>query len=141
MPRDLKSHPLKTCPGCGIVLPFDRSYGFHAGFSECGFLYNDAGNQVFVWSSYDPDYVAIVGHQHPWALNPERQRAVEAALLPSSHGGPWRFSNPARCVKCGAPISGPMSETIMGLPFDGRSAPDDPDVDIVRPFKTYGKGV
>jgi hypothetical protein len=141
MSRDLKTHPIKTCPGCGIALPFDRSYGFHAGFSICGFLYNDVGNQVFVWSSYDPNYVAFVGEHHPWMLTPEQQREIEASLLPSSGGGAWHFANPARCLKCGAPISGPMSETIMGLPFDGRGAPDDPEVDIVRPFNTYGKRV
>jgi hypothetical protein len=139
MPRDLKTHPIKMCPGCGIVLSFDRSYGFHAGFGECGFLYNDVGDQVFVWSSFDPDYVAIVGRYHPWTLTSDQQQQVEAALHPSIGGGAWRFSSPARCLKCRAPISRPMSETIMGLPFDGRTAPDDSTVEVVRPFKTYGK--
>lgn len=137
MPRDLKTHPFKRCAQCGVELPFDHSYGFHARLSNCGFLYNEEGNQVFVWISFDPDYVAIVGERQPWMLTPDQQRKVEAVLLPSEGGGPWRFSNPARCLKCGAPISGPMSETIMGLPFDGRTAPDDPDIDIVKPFKTH----
>lgn len=137
MPRDFQSHPVKHCVHCGVELPFDRSYGFHAGFSNSGFLYNEAGNEVFAWSSFDPDYMAIVGEHHPWTLTPDQQRMVEAALLPSEGGGAWRFSNPARCLKCGAPISGPMSETIMGLALDGGTAPDNSGNDMVKPFKTY----
>jgi tripartite-type tricarboxylate transporter receptor subunit TctC len=27
-------------------------------------------------------------------------------------GGTWRFANPARCLKCASPISGPITKTL-----------------------------
>jgi hypothetical protein len=139
MPRDFATHPVKRCAQCDTELPFDRSYGFHAGFSNFGFLYNDAGDDTFIWSSYDPDYSAVVGECHPWALTDEQRHRLEVVLLPSRAGDAWRFSNPARCLQCGGPISGPMTENIMGLAFDGRLAADDPYVKIDVPFRTYLK--
>ena len=68
MLRDLQIRPIKHCSSCGLELAFDHSYGFHAGFSDFGFLYNDAGDDTFIWSSYDPDYTALVGERHPWVL-------------------------------------------------------------------------
>jgi hypothetical protein len=137
MPRDLQTHPLKRCQQCRIELSFDRSYGFHAGFSNSGFLYNDAGDASFIWSSFDPDYAALVGERHPWTLTDQQRQRIEDSLLPSPTGGAWRFSNPARCPHCRGPISGPITETIYGLAFDGRSAPDDPAVEIEVPFRTF----
>gem|GEM_PF-4957552 len=32
-----------------------------------------------------------------------------------------------------------MSETIMGLSFDGSTEPESPFTDIVKPFKAYRK--
>lgn len=137
MTRHAKTHPPKCCLGCGVGPPFDRSYGFHAGHSDLGFLYNDKGDEVFIWSSFDKDYQSLVGHKHPWTLNAAEQARVEEALLPSPGGTRWRFRNPARCTHCGHPISGPMTETIYGLGFDGRQHPDDPYVEIQQPFATY----
>ena len=137
MPRDLATHPIKHCQHCGAKLPFDRSYPFHAGFSNAGFLYNDAGDASFIWSSFDPDYTALVGQRHPWALSEEERTKIEKALSPCAAGGAWRFSNPARCLHCRGPISGPITETIYALAFDGRSAPDDPHVETEIPFRTF----
>ena len=137
MPRNQKTHPLKKCPGCGKELSYDRSYGIHAGFSNEGFLYNDAGTDVFWWSSFDPDYIAIVGENHPWALSPEDQDRVENALAPAPDGGRWRFANPARCPDCGAAISGPITETIMGLQFDGSTGPNTEATSAEIPFAAY----
>ena len=140
MGRNLKTHPIKYCPHCGSELPFDRSYGFHAGFSNLGFLYNDNGDMVFVWSSFDPDYVALAGRNHPWSLNESEQARIEEQLLPAPQGGRWRFSNPARCLKCRQPVSGPMNQTIYGLLFDGRRWAGDRAVsDPERPFQTILK--
>ncbi len=101
-----------ACPQCGGTNSFDQPYRYHAGFSDQGFLYNDAGNLTLVWSSYDPDYMAIVGRCHPWTLTADQQRLFEAQLLPAPIGGAFRFKNPARCVHCGHPISAPMTDEI-----------------------------
>jgi hypothetical protein len=139
MPRDLATHPIKRCAHCDAELPFDRSYGFHTGFSNLGFLYNDTGEESFIWSSFDRDYTALAGACHPWMLTDDQRRQIEQALSPSRAGGAWRFSNPARCLHCGGAISGSITETIYGLAFDGRLAPDDPYVEVEVPFRTFLK--
>jgi len=47
----LHAHSLSDC---GFDNSFDQPYPFHAGFSNAGFLYNEAGNLTLVWSSFDP---------------------------------------------------------------------------------------
>lgn len=101
-----------TCPTCGQPNSFDQPYRYHAGFSDEGFLYNDAGNLTLVWSCYDPAYEAIVGKLNPWGLTSSQQRSFEAKLLPAPTGGAFRFGNPARCMHCGHPISGPITQEI-----------------------------
>ena len=52
----------------------------------------------------------------------------------------WRrveIPHPVRCPSCRIPITGPITETIMGLAFDGRLAADDPYVKVDVPFRTY----
>jgi hypothetical protein len=139
MPRDFTTHPIKHCAHCGFQLSFGQSYAFHAGFGNCGFLYNDAGDESFIWSSFDPDYIALVGQCHPWMLNEEQRARVEQALLPSPSGGSWRFSNPARCPQCAEPISGPIGQQIMGLAFDRRQALDNQNPPLEFPFRTFLK--
>jgi len=104
-----------TCASCGHENGFAQPYPFHAGFSNQGFLYNDDGNLTLVWSSFDPAYEALVGKKHPWSLTSDEQAILEGALLPAPSGGRWRFINPARCVACGSPISGPITKTIYCL--------------------------
>ena len=102
-----------ACPQCGGTNSFDQPYRYHAGFSDQGFLYNDAGNLTLVWSWYDPAYKAIVGEGNPPdRLTTDQQRLFEAQLLPAPIGGAFRFKNPARCVHCGHPISAPMPDEI-----------------------------
>ncbi len=105
------------CPSCGHSNEFAQPYPFHAGFSDQGFLYNDAGDLTLVWSAFDRDYVAIVGSNNPWALAEDQQQRMEHALRDAPSGGKWRFVNPARCGKCGVPISGPMSQTVYYLVY------------------------
>jgi hypothetical protein len=104
------------CTSCGHENGFDQPYGIHAGFSNQGFLYNDQGNLTLIWSSFDPEYEAVVGRKHPWGLTADDQAKLEAALSPAPKGGGWRFANPARCTKCGEAISGAITQTIY-YPF------------------------
>jgi hypothetical protein len=62
--------------------------------------------------------VAVVGRQHPWALSPEDRQRLEDRLAPAPDGTRWLFRNPARCLNCGNPISGPIAETIYYLRYD-----------------------
>ena len=95
------------CPACGSDIAFEQPYAYHAGFSNQGFLYNDAGNATLVWSSFDPYYVALVGDVHPWMLDPDKRTSFEGALTPAPDGGAWRFANPPRCPACAAAIAEP----------------------------------
>ena len=106
-----------NCSSCGHKNDFEQPYAFHAGFGNQGFLYNDAGNLTLVWSSFDPAYEAIVGKRHPWTLTTEQQTILEGALREAPFGGRWRFANPARCLECAKPISGPITETVYYLRY------------------------
>lgn len=108
-----------SCQLCGYKNKFDQPRLLHAGFSNQGFLYNDAGNLTLVWSSFDPAYEAIVGKRHPWSLTTEQQALFEKALRPAPSGGRWKFGNPARCTECPSTLSGPISETIYYLRYPG----------------------
>lgn len=113
------SHIVVPCPNCGFGNTFQQPHPYHAGIATQGFLYNETGNRTLTWSSYDPEYVSVVGRQHPWALAPEDRKRLEDRLAPAPDGTRWLFTNPARCVRCGHPISGPMTETIYYLRYDG----------------------
>ena len=108
-----------NCSSCGHKNDFEQPYAFHAGFGNQGFLYNDAGDLTLVWSSFDPAYEAIVGKWHPWTLTTEQQALLENTLREAPSGGRWRFANPARCLECANPISGPITETIYYLQYPG----------------------
>jgi len=110
---------LIPCPHCGFDNSFDQPYPFHAGFSNVGFLYNQAGNLTLVWSSFDPAYERIVGQKHPWMLDANDQARLEAALLSSPRGDRWLFSNPGRCGRCNDPIAPPMLDHIYYLVYAG----------------------
>lgn len=106
-----------TCPECGHHNVFQQPYAYHAGFGNQGFLYNEAGNRTLIWSSFDPEYEAIVGNCHPWALTEDLRTKLQDCLPPDT-GGKWLFGNPARCLACGHPISEPMTENIYYLVYD-----------------------
>jgi hypothetical protein len=112
------------CNSCGYEKEFAQPYPYHAGFGSQGFLYNDAGNLTLVWSLYDGDYADLVGMKDVTRLTPDERLAFESALLPAPSGGRFRFDNPARCKQCGFEISGPMSDTIYYLVFDGSVVTD-----------------
>lgn len=112
------------CKACGYENVFDQPYAFHAGFGNQGFRYNDAGTMTLIWSSFDAKFRQLFPGKHPWALTQSQRLALEERLKPAPHGGRWKFSNPARCKKCSAPISGPMTETIYYLQY-----PDSLDLD------------
>ncbi len=113
------THIVVTCPLCGHGNVFRQPYPYHAGYGNQGFLYNEAGDRTLTWNSSDPAYTAVVGAKHPWELTPAEREELEERLEPAPSGGRWKFSNPARCQRCGAPISGPMTQTIYYLHFDG----------------------
>ena len=122
-----------ACPQCGGTNSFDQPYRYHAGFSNQGFLYNDTGNLTLVWSSYDPAYKAIVGEGNPCdRLTADQQRLFEARLLPAPIGGAFRFKNPARCVHCGHPISGPMTDEIYYVVYPNSLITDSGPMQLKR---------
>jgi membrane protease YdiL (CAAX protease family) len=113
------THIVVTCPNCGFGNVFRQPHPYHAGIAAQGFLYSGDGHRTLTWSSYDPEYAAVVGKQHPWALPPEDRKRLEERLTPAPDGSRWLFSNPARCLQCGYPISGPITDTIYYLRYDG----------------------
>jgi hypothetical protein len=107
------------CAHCGSGNEFDQPYPFHAGFSNQGFLYNEAGDLTLIWSSFDPAYEQLVGNKHPWMLDIDDRARIEAALLPSPRGDRWLFANPPRCVRCREPIASSMLNEIYYLRYSG----------------------
>src|SRR5688572_30028089 len=95
------------CKGCGRDNVFDQPYAYHAGFSDQGFLYDDAGTLTLVWSMFDPVFEEMFPERVPWTLVESDRRRFEERLRPAPSGGRWRFINPARCLHCAEPISGP----------------------------------
>jgi len=107
------------CASCGKDTVFDQPYPFHAGFSDQGFLYNDAGDLTFIWGVYDPLMKELFPEKCPWAFDEQEQQAFEQLLQPAPSGGRWRFSNPARCPTCREPIRPPMLKDIYYLVYPG----------------------
>lgn len=139
MKREVAKPVVVKCTKCGFENVFNQPYPYHAGFGNQGFLYNEKGNRTLIWSSFDPDYERVVGKNHPWALGSESQKQLESALLPDPNGGGcWLFSNPARCLKCGSPISEPIGSNIYYLNYD-ESIDLDPDSKRGRGLKEMMK--
>ncbi|HKB91972.1 MAG TPA: hypothetical protein VKC60_15760 [Opitutaceae bacterium] len=108
------------CSGCRKETTFDQPYAYHAGFSDQGFLYNDAGNLTLVFGAYDPKFASVFGNYIPWTKEDKAKKIeFEASLPPAPTGGRWRFANPARCPHCGATLSGPITECISYLIYPG----------------------
>ena len=103
----IPTHIVVTCPECGFDNVFQQPYPYHAGLANQGFLYNEAGNCTLTWSSFDPDYVAIAGQKHPWALNEPERHELENRLSPAPDGTRWLFRNPARCWSAPIPYPDP----------------------------------
>ena len=113
------------CASCCKDTVFDQPYPIHAGFSNQGFLYNDAGDLTFLWDSYDPLMQRLFPGKHPWTFGESEQQAFEQLLKPAPIGGRWRFANPARCPNCREPISPPMLKHIYYLRYPGSIDADD----------------
>jgi hypothetical protein len=105
------------CSGCGTRIPFDPPTTDDVRLQNLAFLYNDAGTATLVWATTDPAYRSMFGDQKPWELSGEQQVAFEARLKPAPTGGQWRFANPARCPRCGAAISPPMTQCDLCLVY------------------------
>ena len=82
------------CSSCGRANIFNQPYPYHAGFSDQGFLYNDAGNLTLTWSCFDPAFEALAGGKSPWALSLADQQKIEDALLRAPSGGCWASATP-----------------------------------------------
>lgn len=108
-----------TCKHCGKDTLFEQPYPYHAGFTDQGFLYNNAGNLTLVWSVLDPVLDKLFPGQPTWTLNLLKRRRFEKIMLPAPDGGYWRFRNPARCIHCAKPISKPMLHSPHYLIYPG----------------------
>jgi uncharacterized protein len=107
-----------TCSDCGFDNVFHQPYPYNAGDLHQGFLYNEAGTCTLIWDWLDRDYASAAAGKYPWALTSTEREALEERLLPAPDGTRWRFENPARCLRCGHPISGPITETLYYLRYD-----------------------
>ena len=107
------------CKHCGKDTLFEQPYPYHAGFTDQGFLYNDADILTLVWSILDPTLDKLFPGQPTWALSLLDRRRFEKRLLPAPDGGHWRFHNPARCIHCAKPISKPMLRSTHYLVYPG----------------------
>src|SRR4051794_31938673 len=67
-------------------------------------MYCDQDSTVVTWSTFDPIYDSIVPNTHPWALSPDEQELVEAAIVDCPHGGRFRFAALPRCPHCGTEL-------------------------------------
>jgi hypothetical protein len=125
------------CTHCGHTNAFDQPHGYHAGFSDLGFLYNEAGDRTLVWSVYDPVFVQVVGDTNPWDWSPSARARFESILPPSPTGSAWGADFPGRCLNCHEAILEPMhkyiwfgiypgSVVLTGSPGDLRSICDAP---------------
>ena len=124
MMREYTKPVVVQCTGCGARNVFNQPYAYHAGFGDQGFLYNESGTCTLIWSAFDPTFQTLVGRANPWVLSRAKQQILEDALQPAPDGSRWLFSNPARCLTCGRPISGPMSQTIYYLEYEGSVSVD-----------------
>ena len=113
------------CSACGETIKVPQKQPFHAGFSSRGFLYCDETAAILEFSPYNPNYVAVVGDKHPWALSEVEQRRVEDALKRCPTGGRFRFGAIPRCPKCQSPLVGLLRDDIhfieIGTVVDGDS--------------------
>jgi hypothetical protein len=108
------------CSACKKETVFDQLYPYHAGFSDQGFLYDDAGTLTLVFGAYDPKFASVFGRLNPWTKEDEaKKREFEESLPLAPSGGRWRFTNPARCPHCRAKLSGPITECIYYLIYPG----------------------
>lgn len=105
------------CPRCGKDNVFDQPYTYHAGFSDQGFMYSDSGHCTLVWSDYDPVIKQFFPPGSQFAKDAGIRERFEVALRHAPDGGRWRFTNPARCLYCSGPISGPILEQIYYLVY------------------------
>jgi uncharacterized protein len=117
--ESLPGHIVITCSHCGHANVFEQLHPYNAGYAGQGFLYNETGDCTLIWSSSDPEYVTMVGRKPPWTLSAAEQRRMEDRLLQAPDGTRWLFKNPARCGECHHPLSGPMTETVYYLRYDG----------------------
>jgi hypothetical protein len=92
------------CHSCGRTTSVPQKYPYHAGFSNCGFLYCDSASAILKFDSYNPRYTAIVGDKHPWSLKPDEKKRVEDSLKPHETGGRFRFNALPRCPVCNASL-------------------------------------
>jgi hypothetical protein len=113
------------CKHCGKHNVFDQPYAYHAGFSDQGFLYNDAGTLTLVWGMFDPVFNELFPDDTLWTLKAANRQRFEKMLPPAPTGGQWRFRNPARCTFCTKPISKPMLHSVHYLIYPNSIVTDE----------------
>ena len=127
---------IMKCIHCGKQLDFDQPYQIHAGFSDQGFLYNEAGSLTLIWSSFDPIFEKVCGKNHPWTLDEGARKNFESILLPAPSGGNWSFDYPLRCLHCHQPISDPITKTIYYFAYEGSVNTEEPKNNLSKWVKS-----
>lgn len=89
-----------TCPHCNKVIELKQKHFYHAGFSNCWFLYCNKCSNTLKFGIYNPTYQLIVGQKHPWTLTNKEKVKLEKYLAPCQCGGHFRFSAPPLCPFC-----------------------------------------
>lgn len=116
------------CPTCNKVIIIKQKNVGHAGFSNLGFLYCELCTNILEFSSYNPNYVEIVGEKHPWMLSQGDKRKVEAHLKPCPCTGKFRFDLQPKCPYCSGSLISITKDNIhfleIGDVFDGDKEKD-----------------
>lgn len=111
------------CPNCSRKIRIAQKHFYHAGFNDMGFLYCDSYSSVFIFSSFNPEYIKIIGNKHPWMLNSSEKKILEAHIAPCAFGGHFRFDAKPRCPYCNAVLSTILPDDIhfieIGKVVDG----------------------
>ncbi len=93
-----------TCEHCIKTIHVEYPNLIHAGNNESGYMYCNKCSDILTWSSYDKDYVRIVGEKHPWMLNEKEKKKTEKSVIKSDCGGDFLFSAKPRCPYCNGEI-------------------------------------
>jgi hypothetical protein len=69
------------CEHCHNTIKIEYPNIIHAGFNDSGFMYCNQCGDILTWSSYDNNYIEIVGSKHSWMLTVEEKNKVENAVI------------------------------------------------------------
>jgi hypothetical protein len=122
------------CPCHGHEIVLKQPYQYHAGFNDRGVLYCDTSSGTLTFSSYNPDYLKLVGEKHPWTLSKREKQKVENHLMACSCGGRYSFSAPPRCPFCNCNLASLLIDEMHYIEIGDVVDADKKSVWLCRPM-------